>query len=129
MTNLERITELIKANPDNIEVHYTNVNGRVRLVVNGEELPCQTYDDSRVKEYISNYKKNLELLDDCIFIDTMEEISETIDIKALDEALNQDHFTEDDAAEIIDCLEYINAVIHEKLVAHIQSSIDLLEKF
>lgn len=129
MNNLETLINLICSNPDNIELHYTKVNGRSRLVVNGEELLLQTFDDSRIKQIISNYKESIELLDDCVFIETMDEIAKEININALDCALKQEHFTEEEAADIENCLGYITAVIHEKLVDKIQSSIELLEKF
>lgn len=128
MMNLERLFELALSNPTNISIQYQNINGEEKLIVNGEDL-TSTFDDSKVKQLISTYQKNIELLDDCVFVETMDEIAETLDIKKLDELFNQESFTEEEAADVENCIGFINATIHEKLTDKIQKLVETLEKF
>lgn len=132
MMNLERLFELVLSNPTNISIQYQNINGEEKLTVNGEDLTPKLeskFDDSRVKQLISSYQENIEHLDDCVFVETMEEVAETIDIKELDRLLNQESFTEEEATDVESCIGFINATIHEKLTNKIQQLVETLEKF
>lgn len=133
--NLGNFLSLLQSNPTTISIHYELNNGEQKLTVNGEQVNLEeehvkeSFDDSHVIELIKNYKENIELLDDCVFIETMDELSEIFNIKELDRALNKEHFTEEEAEELISCIGYINSVIHKKLSDKIQQSIELLERF
>lgn len=129
--SLENFLSLLQSNPTTISISYEINNGKQRLVVNGEQVKLEeeTFDDSHVLELIRNYKENIELLDSCVFVETMEEVGEIFDLKALDAALSQTHFTEREAEELENCIGYINSVIHKKLSDKIQQSIELLERF
>lgn len=130
--NLERLLELVFSNPDNISIEYSNVDGQERLTVNGEDLipsPNETYDDTQVKQIIATYKENIKLLDDCTFVEVMEDIENIINLKELDSLLNQEHLTEDEAESVKGQLAFINTVIHEKLMTKIQNFIELVERF
>lgn len=130
--NLEKFLRLLQSNPTNLSIHYEKIGDKERLLVNGEEVTPsegESYDDSHILKLIRNYKENIELLDSCVFVETMEEIGEIFDLKALDYALNQTHFTEEEAVELENCIGYINSIIHKKLSDKIQQSVELLERF
>lgn len=130
MTNmdLERLFELVFSNPDNIHIEYTSIDGRESLIVNGEELIPKRYDDTPVKEYISKFRDNIKQLDDSIFLEVTEEASEIIDVQSLDELLDQDSFTQEEAELIYGQLNFINSIIHEKLTNKVQDLIELIER-
>lgn len=133
--DLEKLFALLLSNPDNIHLEYSNINGQESLIINGEELfdtPDEeieeTYDDTPIKEYIAKYQDNIRLLDDCTFIEVIEEIEGIMDVQALDELLKQESFTQEEAELIYGQLNFINTVIHEKLVNKVQDLIELLER-
>ena len=130
--DLEKFFKLLLSNPENIHLEYSNINGQESLRINGEELfgtpdkekeekeEKEIYDDTAIKKYISNYKDIIQLLDDCTFVEVIEQVENVIDIQALDELLSQESFTRDEAELIYEQLNFINTAIHEKLVNKIQ---------
>ncbi len=125
--DLEKLLQTALKCPNNIKLEYSNINGQESLKLNGEELI--DYDDSEVKKYISEYKEDIELIDDCMFLEVIEEIAKTIDSQALDELLNQDSFTEEEAELVYGLITFIRAAFHEKIQNKIQDLEELLEKF
>lgn len=141
--DLEKFFELLLSNSDNVHLEYSNINGQESLRINGEELfgtpdkeeeekeekeEKEVYDDTAIKEYISNYKDNIQLLDDCTFVEVIEQVENVIDIQALDELLSQESFTKDEAELIYEQLNFINTAIHEKLVNKIQDLQELIDR-
>lgn len=128
--DLEKFFELLFSNPDNIHLEYSNINGQESLRINGEEIidTPDEYDDTPIKEYIARFKDNIQLLDDCTFVEVIDEVEHTIDIQSLDELISQESFTEDEAELIYGQLNFINTVIHEKLANKVQNMIKLLDR-
>ena len=130
--DLEKLFKLLFNTPENICIEYSNIDGKESLKINGEDFTDtpkeEVYDDTAIKEYISKYKDNIQALDDCTFVEVIEEVEDIIDIQTLDSLLNQDSFTKDDAELIHGQLQIINTVIHEKLVNKIQNLQELLDR-
>lgn len=130
--DLEKLFKLLFNTPENICIEYSNIDGKESLKINGEDftdtLKEEVYDDTAIKEYISKYKDNIQALDDCTFVEVIEEVEDIIDIQTLDSLLNQDSFTKDDAELIHGQIQIINTVIHEKLVNKIQDLQELLDR-
>lgn len=129
--NLERLLELVFNNPDNISIDYSNINGEERLIVNGEDLSeCkESFDDQETLELVAKYKENIAHLDDCIFVEMLDEVAGIIDLKELDSLLNQEHFTEAEAELVEGHINFMNTVIQEKIINKVQDLIELLGKF
>lgn len=127
--NLEKLLELVFENPDNISIEYSNINGKEKFIVNGKEL--SVFDDSEIKTLISEYKKNIELLDDCTFTEAMEALEDrsNIDLNQLDKLINQESFTEKEAQTIKAHIDFMSSIIHEKISNKIQVLTELLDKF
>lgn len=127
--NLEKLLELVFENPDNISIEYSNINGKEKIIVNGKELSI--FDDSEIKTLISEYKKNIELLDDCTFTEAMEALEDrsNIDLNQLDKLINQESFTEKEAQTIKAHIDFMSSIIHEKISNKIQVLTELLDKF
>lgn len=128
--DLEKFFELLFSNPNNVHLEYSNINGQESLRINGEEVinTPDEYDDTPIKEYITKFKDNIQLLDDCTFVEVIEQVENVIDIQALDELLSQESFTQDEAELIYEQLNFINTVIHEKLVSKVQDMVELLDR-
>lgn len=127
---LERLLELLFENPQNINIQYSNINGKEKITVNGHDLSKEEdYDDTEVKRLIKEYKDNINLLDDCTFVEVLDEMEDTINFKNLDTFMNKEHFTEEEAEFVKGQINMINTAIHEKLVNKIQEFNELLGKF
>ena len=115
--NFEKLFDLILANPDNISITYSNINGKETLKVNGKEV--SEFDDSQIKKDIAHYKEIIDKLDSCIFVEVLERAGEHIDLKELDTLLEKEHFTEEEADKITEELNTIKGAficeLHNKI--------------
>lgn len=129
--NLEKFIELVFNNPENISIEYSNINGEERLIVNGEDLSgCGgSFDDQETLKLVADYKESIAQLDDCIFVEMLDEVANVIDLHELDSLLNQEHFTEEEAEIVEGQINYMKTIIHEKIAEKVQGLIELLEKF
>ena len=71
---------------DILEEIKQELEGNFRIEVSDEDgyfsLRLVKTFESNIKEKIANYKRNLDLLDDCIFVDVLDELpTSNIDIK------------------------------------------------
>lgn len=127
-TLLNNLFSVIYENPNNFDFKYSNVNGKESLMINGEEMIKQ-FDDSKIKEEINNYKINIGNLDDCLFVDTMEELEDKINFKQMDELLNQESFNQSEANLIGDLINIVSNKIKEKIEERIIELRELRNKF
>lgn len=128
---IEELFKMVMENPDNISIKYSNINGKESLIVNGKDfsLKEETFDDSKTLALVNEYKKNIELVDDCVFVEMLDEIKGIIDLKQLDELLNQESYTEEESELVVGVINYMNTIIHEKIQNKIQDLEELLERF
>lgn len=125
--NLEKILELLTSNSD-IRLEYSYIDGKETLKINGKDIN-DSYDDSPVKDYIKEYYENVKLLDNCTFVEVMKEVGEEIDMKSLEELMEQESFTKEEAEVIYESVGFINNSIREKLIDKMDKIEALLEKF
>lgn len=104
-----------------------NVDGaKITLVKNEDGVKIsvesidEKFDDSEIKQRIKEYKEFCDELDDCLFVDSLEEIKEYVDLVEFDKLLNLEVHTEESAKNVE---EMIN--ISENIMsAHIESKIE-----
>lgn len=108
------------------KISTSNRNGNISITVESIE---QKFDDTEIKELVSNYKENIGKLDDCLFLDVLEEIKDHLDIKTFDELTNQDSYSEEDAEIVKSMINFTNLVVHENIINKIQDLEELLTKF
>lgn len=113
-TLLNNLLEVIYKNPEHVKIEYSYNDGDESLLINGEEQ-LRKFDDSRIKSIIKNYKENLDLLDDCVFVEALESLEDRIDFQQMDELLNQEKFTQAEANLVDDLINIVNKSIKEKL--------------
>lgn len=128
--NLEKLLELLFNNPDNISIEYSNINGKEKLLVNGEDLMNQgtSYDDSEIKEKIANYKAKIEKLDDYIFEKVIDEAEKRcFNLHKMNKGLELNQYTLQDAQYANDVITLMTELVKEVIQNEIQKLIDTLE--
>ena len=130
--NLERLFELVFNHPDNISIHYSNINGKEELVVNGEDLTNQgeTYDDSEIKAKIAIYKNNIENLSDYIFELVMEEAEKrNFNLVEMNKGLELEHYGLQEELYANNVIDLMTELIQEVLKREVQNLVEALERF
>lgn len=117
---LEEINQGLK---DNSRIEVSDEDGyfSLRLV--------KTFE-SNIKEKIANYKRNLDLLDDCIFVDVLDELpTYNIDIKQFDELLNKEELTESEEIYVSYLIDFTNSLIRQHITDKIEDLNELIDNF
>lgn len=115
---------------DGTQIHISKKNGGVKISVNSnKDLSGENFDDSSIKDAISEFKDNINDLDDSIFIESLEEARKAIDVKRFDELLNLEKFTEAEATEVANMITYFSQIISNNLQEKIQELLELQERF
>ena len=117
---LEEINQGLKGN-SRIEVSDEDGYFSLRLV--------KTFE-SNIKEKIANYKRNLDLLDDCIFVDVLDELpTYNIDLKQFDELLNKEELTESEETYVSYLIDFTNSLIRQHIADKIEDLNELIDNF
>lgn len=130
--NLERLLELVFNNPDDISIQYSNINGKEKLVVNGEDLTNQSedYDDSQIKEKIAKYKEKIDKLDDDIFELVIDEAEKRhFNLSEMNKGLELEHYASQDEIYANNVMEMMTELIQEVIKYKIQNLMNVLELF
>lgn len=120
---------------ESLEVNGTKIalnkkDGVINISVTSDnEDAVKGFDDSCIKEIIKEYKESIEQLDDCLFVDAAEEMSQYFDVKRFDELLNQDTFTEEEAAEVSEMIDQSSQIISNHLEDKINELVEIYNKF
>lgn len=122
--NLEKIIQLITKNSD-INIQYSNINGKEKLIINGEEIK----EDTSIKEEIEEYKKNVEELDSCLFVKALEPISNNYDLANIDKFLNKENYSYEEAKQVRNILSVLKDSIKRTILEEISTLQNLSEKF
>lgn len=126
--NLEKLIELIFKNPDNISIEYSNINGKEKFIVNGEDIT--EYDDSQVKEEIANYKDKLKKLSDDIFEKVIDEAeNHHFNLLEMNKGLELEHYTEDNATYARNVISLMTDTIKTVITKEIDNLTDTLEQW
>ena len=117
---LEEINQGLKGN-SRIEVSDEDGYFSLRLV--------KTFE-SNIKEKIANYKRNLDLLDDCIFVDVLDELpTYNIDLRQFDELLNKEELTESEEIYVSYLIDFTNSLIRQHITNKIEDLNELIDNF
>lgn len=127
--NLEELVNLILNNPENIHIEYSNVNGEESLLINGKEITeKELFDDSDIKNEVKNYKDVVNKLDDCLFIEILEDSKQYVDLKTFDELLEQDSYTKEEADVVKQMINLFYTLIQEHISNKIIDLEEILEQ-
>lgn len=124
--NIENFIDLILSNPNNIDIKYSNINGKETLVINGHEITKE--EASEFNKEISDYKRLIEDLDDCLFLEVLEDIKESIDIKIFNDLLEQSSWKKSEEEVLRGMINFTKTSIKEHIQNKISDYKELLEK-
>lgn len=135
MIDLEQLLQLVFNNPNNIDIQYSNVNGKESFIVNGQDILKnealeESFDDSRIKEKIKLYKENLNYLDEWVWNLVIDEAANrNFNISEMDKILNLNSYTKEEAIQADNTIDIMCDLIQEILEQEIQALNNLIERF
>lgn len=126
---IEQLIKILTENIEDFNIQYSNVNGKEQLFVNGKEIVFEEeFDDSKIKDQVKKYKDIYDSIDDCLFMEIIDDISEDIDLKTFNELLDQESYTENEAQVVEQMINYSNNIIKNHVDHKIQNLTDLLNR-
>jgi hypothetical protein len=132
--NLEKLFDYIIKNP-NINITYTNIDGKESLTVNGKEVEEleeenkeEINEDIKLKEEINDWESFLDEISDCVYEEVIDIISEQIDIKVFDDLTKQKTWAPAQRELIRKTIAYINSVIKDVLLKEIEYNKALVDR-
>lgn len=124
MKNMEEILNAL-LNGEIKSLEYSFIDGKETLKINGEEIKNE--EESKIQSLIKEYKENIELLDDCTFVEVLDETP--FDLKHFDTLLNKKSLTKEESAYVEEAIKHMNNSIHNKLEEKIKDLTELIKKF
>lgn len=124
MKNMEEILNAL-LNGEIKSLEYSFIDGKETLKINGEEIKNE--EESKIQSLIKEYKENIELLDDCTFVEVLDETP--FDLKHFDTLLNKKSLTKEESDYVEEAIKHMNNSIHNKLEEKIKDLTELIKKF
>lgn len=118
----EKLINLILAHPKEIDIHYTNINGKEDLYINGEKI--EVLD----KNKIDTFKTLVEKMDDCLFLEYLNKLEEETDLARFNELLEEDILNYDDSVFVAKNINRSTEIIKELILDKIEYYQNLLEQ-
>lgn len=119
----EEVNESIEYN--GAKINLKKKDGHISF----EIVSDNTFNDSEIKQQIVDYKKNLENLDNDIFLEALEDIKKVIDIKEFDELLKKESFDEESADKVSNMIAKSSEIISNHLRSKINNWIKIYNNF
>lgn len=108
---------------DDSRIEISEDNGYLRLKL--VKIP-----NTNIKNKIANYKRNLDLLDDCIFVDVLDELSTyNVNLKQFDELLSKEELTESEETYVLYLIDFTKSLIRQHIINKIADLNELIDNF
>lgn len=126
MDIIKQIIKIIEQSPnDDLNIFYLSTGEKELFQINGVDIISK---DNNIKKEINDFKSVIEDLDDCLFLEIVEDLESIIDIKTFDELLEQDSFTEEETEIVSHMISLSKTVINEHIQNRIVDYKDILER-
>ena len=112
-----------KVEIDGIEYSINKKDNKVSISA------VEKFDDTAIKEYVSQFKENIKELDDCLFVKVTEEFKKSFNTKEFDKLLNLDKYSQEDANKVVAMMSEFSDIVCEYLQSKIKKLVELYEKF
>lgn len=122
------VEESLEVNGTKIALNKKDGVINISVTSNNENIN-ETFDDSRIKEVIRKYKERIEELDDCLFVDVVEDMGKSFDIREFNCLLDKDSYTEEEALEIADKIDVSIDIIRKHLENKINKLVNVYNRF
>lgn len=134
-TELEKLFQLFgDLIPDKMDETYEVDGNKLHIVRDGDNISVsvetieeEEFDDSEVIEFVKEFKENIKELDDQVFVECVE--STSLDLNRFNELLKLEHFTEDEAEEVLEMIDSFTELIMHNLTHKINKLVELSKKF
>ena len=126
--NLKELFKTLLQCNDDINIQYTNIDGKEKLLVNGIEISegeDQTFDDSGIKTEVIKFKEDLKQVDDNLFVVFCEQLSKILDINEFNKLLDLKSFNEEQAVYTKGLINQSKTVLYELIDSRIDQLVNL----
>lgn len=135
MNDLEKLIELMgNLIPEGTNEEIDTDEYKISLVKDGDNIKIQivekekAFDDSEIKEVVSEFKEAIKELDDDLFVEIAEDFSSKLDNKEFNDLLNLESYTEEQAAKVSDMIEIATNIIRSHIQNKIQNLFEIYDK-
>ena len=128
-TVLKLLTNLI---PDGTKQELEVDGVRYKFSKDGENIKIEvneSFDDSSIKKMVTEYKENIKKLDDDLFVEVTEKLSNKLNLKEFNDLLDLESFNEEQATKVEEMISISSDVICLHLQHKIQNMVELYESF
>lgn len=126
MDIVKQIIKIIEQSPnDDLNIFYLSTGEKELFQINGVDIISK---DNNIKKEINDFKSVIEDLDDCLFLEIVEDLESIIDIKTFDELLEQESLTEEEVEIVSHMISLSKTVINEHIQNKIVDYEDILER-
>ncbi len=94
-----------------------------------KENHSDKFDDSAIKEIISKFKRNMDEVSDCLFVEACEIIGEMINLNEFDSLLKKESFSREEAKKVYDMIECSSNVFRDCIKKRVESLKILYNRF
>lgn len=135
MNDLEKLIELMgNLIPEGTNEEIDTDEYKISLVKDGDNIKIQivekeeAFDDSEIKEVVSEFKEAIKELDDDLFVEIAEDFSSKLDNKEFNDLLDLESYTEEQAAKVSDMIEIATNIIRSHIQNKIQNLFEIYDK-
>ena len=89
----------------------------------------ESFDDTSTKEIVAEYKEGIKKLDDDLFVEVTEKLSNKLNLKEFNDLLDLESFNEEQATKVEEMISISSDVICLHLQHKIQDMVELYESF
>lgn len=117
---------------DDYEISLNRKDGIINLTIDTNKADKnfeEDFDDTDIKDIVSEFRDSINNLDDCIFLQALERAEKAIDIQRFDELLNLEKYSEVEATEVACLIDYFSQIISTVLQEKIQELVGMSNKF
>ena len=113
----------------NKSISVKNENGNIIIECITKKEDNNTFDDSKIKSLVSEFKERINELDDCLFMEILEDLKTKLDIKELDSFLELKSFDKDTADKLMGMIDIATDIIFNHLTSKIDGLVKLYNRF
>lgn len=135
MNDLEKLIELMgNLIPEGTNEEIDTDEYKISLVKDGDNIKIQivekekAFDDSEIKEVVSEFKEAIKELDDDLFVEIAEDFSNKLNNKEFNDLLDLESYTKEQAAKVSDMIEIATNIIRSHIQNKIQNLFEIYDK-
>lgn len=115
---------------ENLKQAFKDLGFGVQIKANDESIQIKTKCNS-VENKIKDFKESLELLDDCLFLEAVEDLENTyqVDLKEFDDLLNKKDLTKEKIDRVLNLISFTKNIIKKHITYKIEDLTYIKDQF